>query len=142
MASFNDNFNEYECCTCNNLTEEYFRINFNEEIIKISIKQDSNVEINENLKKKVYDNKIVYVKKKINNVELSLDQLIHIEVHNKDNKLYYGITFDTNSFFIVNKKHKKYCFFEYVKNKAITFNFKKINNNRISLSSIYLSYKI
>ena len=96
MALFNDNFNEYECCTCNNLTEEYFKINFNEDKIKISIKQDSNVEIKENLKKKVYDNKIVYVKKKINNVELSLDQLIHIEVHNKDNKLYYGITFDSN----------------------------------------------
>lgn len=142
MTSFNDNFNEYECCTCNNLTEEYFKINFNEDKIKISIKQDFNVEINENLKKKVYDNKIVYVKKKINNVELSLDKLIHIEVHNKNNELYYGITFDSNSFFIVNKKHKKYCYVEYVPNKAITFNFKKINNNRISVSSIYLSYKI
>lgn len=141
MAPYNDRTYESECCTCSNLSDEDFSIDLNKDKIKIIIKQDSNIVVEEILKKRVLDGRIVYKKKKVDNKELSIDKDITVKIYDEEEELCFGMIFSPNTLNIVNDNNRKYCYAEYMPNKAITFNLTQIENNKILISSVYLSYK-
>lgn len=141
MPPYNCNTIDSECCNCADLSEQDFSIDFNKNIIKIIIRQDSNIILEGVLKKKVLDGRIIYRKQNVNN-ELLLDKDICIEIYNEDDELYFGMVIQPHILNIVNDDNRKFCYLEYMENKAITFNLSQIENNKIIMNSVYLSYKI
>ncbi len=150
MAPHNSNIDDSQCCNSSNLFDENLSSNFSDESfdidlekdkIKIIIKQDSNIVVQESLKRQILEGRIVYKKKNIDDKELSIDKDIHIEVYDEEDEIYFELIFEPYLLNIVNDNNRKYCYVEYMQNKAITFNLTQIENNKILISSVYLSYK-
>ena len=124
-----------------NINPDNFTINFNLNKIKLLIVQDNNILFDDCIIRKIIDKKIIYTKKKLNNIELHLDESIYIKISNKNNELIFDIIFDPNSFDLIDRDNKKYCFVEYLFNKALTFNLSYYEENKVFFKSVYLTFR-
>ena len=124
-----------------NINPDNFTINFNLNKIKLLIIQDNNILFDDCIIKKIIDDKIIYIKKKLNNIELNLDEPIYIKISNTNNEIIFDIIFDSNSFNLIDRDNKKYCFVEYLFNKALTFNLDHYEGNKVFFKSVYLTFR-
>ena len=125
----------------NNINLNNFSIDFNKKRIKLYIQQNSNIIFNDFLNKLEFEKKIIY-RKKTNNIQLFLDEPIYIKLSKENNDIYYDIIFDSNSLDLVDELNKKFCFVEYLLNKALSFNISHYEGNKIFIKSVYLSYRL
>ena len=124
-----------------NINPDNFTINFNLNKIKLLIVQDNNILFDDCIIKKIINDKIIYIKKKLNNIELCLDKPIYLKISNTNNEIIFDILFDSNSFNLIDRDNKKYCFVEYLFNKALTFNLNHYVGNKVFFKSVYLTFR-